>query len=157
MRLRLVASAGADGEVPPDLDVVLQVDRRLHRLVADPRVADAARVAARPARLEGVEALERVGAQIVRRVVGADAAAIDEDARAQRMDAADVVEVGAEGEAECRCPPPTCAPPRVNASFTRIVGASNAERDSESDHLTWSRERVKTRRPSGPKCCARML
>jgi hypothetical protein len=98
--LRLVTSAGADGEISPDLDVVLHVDRSLHRLIANQRLADAAGIAARPARVVGGEALERVGTQIVRRVVGADGAAIDEDARAQRMDAADVVEVGAEGEAE---------------------------------------------------------
>ena len=53
--------------------------------------------------------------------------------------------------------PVCCAPPDVKASSTRIVGASTADRDSDSCSATCTRLSMKNRRPTGPTCCARRL
>ena len=57
---------------------------------------------------------------------------------------------------ECS-PPASCAPPLVKKSLTRIVGASVADAVVASAMNICSRDRENARRPTGPKCCTRML
>ena len=75
---------------------------------------------------------------------------VELEAGAERVDAAHVVEIAADVEARVCWPPARCAPPRVNASSTRMVGASSAECDSESDQHTCMRVRENMRRPERP-------
>src|SRR5205807_9871013 len=79
-------------------DVVLDVRAALQVPVADVGIADAPRVAARPAGLERVEALEGERAEIVRRVVRTVRSAVHHHAHPYRMDAADVIEIRIEIE-----------------------------------------------------------
>ena len=48
------------------------------------------------------------------------------------------------------CPPRICAPPPVNASFTRMVGASSDDAFALSVKRSWRRVSVNMRRPMGP-------
>jgi hypothetical protein len=66
------------------------------------------------------------------------------------VDAADVIEIRREIEGARVPAPATCAPPLVNASLTRIVGVSSAERELLSFIENDNRVLVKNRRPSGP-------
>ncbi len=83
MRLRLVAEAGAERQPFADADVVLDVHARLQIPVIDVRIADAPRVAARQSGLVRREALERVRAEIIRRVVRPERSAVEHDARTE--------------------------------------------------------------------------
>ena len=93
MGLELVAQAGAERKPRPHADVVLDVQRTLQVEVVDVRVSDAARVAQRAARLERLQAFERVGAQVVGEVVGRHPGRIGHDPHAHGVDAAHVVQV----------------------------------------------------------------
>jgi hypothetical protein len=93
MRLELIAHARTEGEVLADADVVLDVDAALDVLVGDVRVADALGETARRAREIRLRTLERVGAEIVVRVIRPVVAAVEQQPRSHRVDPADVVEI----------------------------------------------------------------
>ena len=93
MGLRLVAQAGGQRQPLAHADVVLDVERPLQVEVVDVRIADPPRVAARPPGLERGQALERVGAEIVRRVVRVERSGVEPHAAADRVDAAHVIEI----------------------------------------------------------------
>src|SRR6185503_15665929 len=96
--LDLVAQARTERQIPSQANVVLQVQPALKIAIGDVRVAQAAGVVAGTLLEKGLEAVERVGAEIVRRGIGSVPAAIERDARAQRVQPAHVIQIGAEIE-----------------------------------------------------------
>ncbi len=93
MCLRFVAQAAAQRQVAAQTIVVLRVERTLDVAVFELRIANAARVAARPAGRIGLETFKGVGAEIVRAVVRFPLRHIDLRAGAEGVIAADVIEV----------------------------------------------------------------
>jgi hypothetical protein len=87
------AQAGAEREAAAEPDVVLHVRAALHIEVRDVRVADPPRVAPWRAGLVGLEAFEGVGPEVVQALVGAVPLRNEQDAGADRMNAAHVVEI----------------------------------------------------------------
>ena len=98
MRLRFITQAGTDREIAADAEVVLHVDPGVDRRVGDRRIADPPGEVARLPGLECGEAVERVGAEVVRVERRVPRSAVDEDARAQRVSPAHVVEIRGERE-----------------------------------------------------------
>ena len=150
MGLQLVAQAWAEREVLADADVVLHVDARLDVLVVDVRIAVAPGIAARRPRVEVLEALERIGAEVVRRVVGVVDAAVDLEAGADRVNSANVVEVRLEIDRL-----PARAAGQLLAAGVELV--QYLDRGAFEDRIRGGvrpaegpRELMKKRRPSGP-------
>ena len=93
MCLRFEAHTRRDRQIAPYADVILHVQRHLRVVVGDVRFADAPCVAARPARLEHVDAFERVCAEVVVRFVRSERVEVDGRSHTNRMHPAHVVEV----------------------------------------------------------------
>ena len=155
-RLVAVADAGAERQPLPWAEVVLHVGAEARVEEIQARVADAARVQQRRAGLEGLEAAEEVGAQIVVVQIGAIPVGIELDAGPPRVPCRGCsprrTRRSCSGRARGRL---CCAPPLVNASCTMIVGASTAEVLPKSRQVIVMRELMNTRRPIGPASSAR--
>ena len=98
VRLHFVPDAGAEREPFAHADVVLEVHAGLQVDIVDVRVADPPVVRPRRAGVKGGEALERIRAEIIGRVVRPVRPAVELDARSQRVNAANVVEIRREVE-----------------------------------------------------------
>ena len=93
MRLRFIPDAPGEGQSLAYFVVVLQVKPPLHVRIADPRVADAPAVTARPAGFERLEALEHVGAEVVALRIRSVPGILNLDARAHGVKAVHVIEI----------------------------------------------------------------
>ena len=153
--LDFVAQARAEGQALADADVVLHVTAVWALKYVDQRVADALRVGGGRARVEGIQAREREGAEPVRRVVRAVVAAGREEPGPHGVQAAHVVHVGRRLEGPRM---PSARHLRAAAGERAVdddVRASVADTASESCHSSCSRVLANVRRPSGPTTCAR--
>src|SRR5687767_2466425 len=94
--LARIAHTGTEREAAADPDVILEIQRALQIVVFHLRRPQRARVEDRLAALEGVEAGEGVRSQVVEAARRREPVAIELKSTAQRVDAADVVDIRGE-------------------------------------------------------------